>query len=530
MTSREDLERELAETREHVRTLRRALARRGDPPDTELRGGVSVGLSEREALLADAERIAHLGSWVWNVGPDTVFWSNELFRILGYHPDRDEASSQAFFARVHPDDLERVTETAQRGVETGIAERIHYRVLHPDGSIRHVQMDGAMIFDHDGSLRRAVGTVLDVTEQVRLQQRLASAEKLEAIGRLAGGVAHDLNNLMMVVSAISSQLEREAPAAAGELQHAVEAASLLTQRLLSVSGRAQLEPQPMACNDLVAEALEKMVVLLGDRVALVDDLQAESAELEVDSHQMELALLNLLINARDAVTDGGTIVVRTRLLDQDEVEIGIEDDGAGMSADVEARAFEPFFTTKGEGRGTGLGLALARGTVERHGGAITLDTRPGCGTRITIRLPCRRLAKCEGAKSVREQESAARLRVLIVDDEPLVRGALRRLLEAEGHSVEEASCPSECLALAAHHSRSLDLLVCDLVMPEMLGPALVAELRERRTCPGRVLFVTGYGSSAESMLQPGDVVLAKPFRPQDLRSAIVETTAAARER
>jgi len=261
----------------------------------------------------------------------------------------------------------------------------------------------------------------------------------------------------------------------------------------------------------------------------VDDLQAESAELEVDSHQMEQALLNLLINARDAVTDGGTIVVRTRLLDQDEVEIGIEDDGAGMSADVEARAFEPFFTTKGEGRGTGLGLALARGTVERHGGAIALDTRPGCGTRITIRLPCRRSTESESAPAVREQEPSSRLRVLIVDDEPLVRGALRLLLEAEGHSVEEASCPSECLALAARHSRSLDLLVCDLVMPEMLGPALVAELRERRTCPGRVLFVTGYGSAAESMLQPGDVVLAKPFRPQDLRSAIEETAAAVQE-
>ena len=526
MPSIDDLERELAETREQVRALQRALARREDPADSELRGRVSVGLSERETLLAEAERIAHLGSWVWNVDADTVFWSDELFRILGYDLDRDQPSRQGFFDRVHRDDLERV-KVAQRSVESGIAERVHLRIVRPDGSIRHVQVDEAMVYAPDGSLRRVVGTVLDVTEQRRLQQRLANAEKLEAIGRLAGGVAHDLNNLMMVVSAISTQIEPEEPAAAAELHRAVEAASLLTQHLLSVSGRAQLETQPTGCDELVTEALHKMRALLNQQVDLVADLRAKSIELDVDADQMELTLLNLLINARDAVAERGTIAVRTRSVGSGQVEIAVEDDGAGMTAEVEARAFEPFFTTKGEGRGSGLGLARARGTVERHGGSIAIDTTPGRGTRVSIRLPGRP-RRPEQAPPPRAEQPGPPLRVLVVDDDAMVRRAIRRLLEADGHSVQEASRPSEALALATGQSPQLDLLVCDVVMPEMLGPALVAELRARSTCPDRVLYVTGYGSPAETMLQPGDVLLSKPFRPQDLRAAIRETAVRSR--
>ena len=390
MPSIDDLERELAETREQVRALQRALARREDPADSELRGRVSVGLSERETLLAEAERIAHLGSWVWNVDADTVFWSDELFRILGYDLDRDQPSRQGFFDRVHRDDLERV-KVAQRSVESGIAERVHLRIVRPDGSIRHVQVDEAMVYAPDGSLRRVVGTVLDITEQRRLQQRLANAEKLEAIGRLAGGVAHDLNNLMMVVSAISTQIEPEEPAAAAELHRAVEAASLLTQHLLSVSGRAQLETQPTGCDELVTEALHKMRALLNQQVDLVADLRAKSIELDVDADQMELTLLNLLINARDAVVarpGPRNIEIETRLATSgDHIQVLFTDNGVGMSPAESAHIFEPFYTTKEPGQGTGLGLATSQRIVQQHGGNIEAVSQPGKGATFIVRLP-----------------------------------------------------------------------------------------------------------------------------------------------
>ncbi len=629
-----------------MRELQRALARDESTEPPQQRGEVPVGLSEREALLAEAERIAQLGSWVWNVGPDTVFWSDELFRILGFDPDTDQASTEAFFDRVHPDDRERVATTSQRGVETGISERVHFRVLRPDGTIRHVQMDGAMVFEPGGGLRRVVGTVLDqtdaieaatsraraenvlavieqlpdvgvvevdattgerrwsagvrsilglapdapadadtfmsrvhpddrgllakardetlddgqpqhvdfrillpsgerryargmgrpqrdadgnivglvsvvidVTEQRRLEQRLAVAEKLEAIGRLAGGVAHDLNNLMMTVSTLGARLRPLAPAAADDLDGAVEAAKGLTHRLLSVSGQAPLDLRAVECNDLVRQAIDGTASALGDGIEVVTELCDSAGTIRVDARQIEQAMHNLLLNANDALGGRGRITVRTKLRDDTAVLITVEDDGAGMTDDVQARAFEPFFSTKGAGMGSGLGLSLVRGTVERHGGSVELTTRPAQGTSIAIALPRRNAALAPVATPASPVERAC-LRVLVVDDNDAVRGALRRMLEAQGHTVEEAALPSECLALATELSPSLDLLVSDLVMPEMLGPALVAELRSRRICPAHVIYVTGYGSSAQAMLEPSDIVLTKPFSSDHMREAI----------
>jgi CheY-like chemotaxis protein len=294
----------------------------------------------------------------------------------------------------------------------------------------------------------------------------------------------------------------------------------MTQHLLSVSGSARLEQRPVCCNQLVQAACDQARGLMGEHVALTTSLSTEPAGLEVDPHQMEQVLLNLILNARDATPGAGTIVVSTRTIAEDRVEIAVEDDGVGMSDEVQARAFEPFFTTKAAGRGTGLGLALVRGTVERHGGTVELCSRLGRGTRVAFQLP--RRPPVERAPSAPRDEPSTPLCVVVLDDNDMVRGALCDLLRAGGHTVGEAALPSECLALIEERWPSVDLLVCDLVMPEMLGPSLVALLKESGLCPRRVVYVTGRGAPAEAMLAPGDIVLHKPVTAEQLAAAFAE--------
>jgi len=648
------LRREVQTLRQRVAELQRQKARAHGPDGAEGGGGSEPSsVSAREELLVEAERIAHVGSWVWDLETGAVSWSDEMFRILGYDPERDLATSEAFFARVHPEDRQRVEQASAAGVATGVAEQVDYRITRADGQIRYVSMDGAMLFDAAGKLRRMVGTVLDrtdertlqqkmqssfelleeaqsiaqmgnwtfdlvsrhcewslgmyrmfgidpgtpaspelflssvlpeereritnmhqravsgdwteevecrfaktsgeirhcrvrtvarslagqlrefrgtvidITDQAQLAQRLAQVGKTEAVARLAGGIAHDFNNLLTVIGA-NLELWSERAGADGEIRdarRAVQSARSLTDRLLTLGRRAPLAKRVVDTNELVTRTVDLLRRVIGDSVRLVLALGTSVPAICVDPTLIEQALINLVINARDAMPHGGTVTLCTRgLLPLSLVEISVSDDGPGMADEVKSRVFEPFFTTKGE-RGTGLGLPTALATVEQHGGSLEVDSERGRGSRFRLCLPAH---ATERPASLAPEVERAELRevgreILVIEDEPLVAAVVARSLERNGHRPLLAHRPSEALRLWDAHP-GVALVICDVSMAEMRGPELVGLLRKSGR-EFRVIYVTGY--QAEGALDTqGERVLTKPFSPRELLRAVSEISIA----
>jgi len=656
----EGLAREVVALREQVAELQRQLGRFAQEGASRPMSGMTMSMSEREELLLEAERIAHMGSWVWDVESGAVSWSDELFRILGYDPERDRPSAEAYFQALHPDDRAAVMAASSEVAVTGIAPRASYRVLRPDGSVRHVQSHGAALFDGQGELKRVVGTLLDVTEareqgarlehalqlledaqelahlgtwesdlttgriewspelyrilglspdlrpsretliaathpedratllshvedllaarlegteppidirlvrpdgavrhvRIRsrserdaegrvvsrrgivldvtdatlLHQRLARAEKMETIGRLAGGVAHEFNNIMTVIH-VGADLLAEAPTPDPEIlaqtRAAVASARELTSRLLAFGRQSTLRPRRVDLNEVVRDTLRLVTRVLGAHIAVDVALDPALPGATLDPHLTGQALINLLLNARDATPRGGRILVSTRALRGPAgttVEIGVRDGGHGIDAAVRDRIFEPFFTTKHEGHGTGLGLAMVQGAVEQQGGTVAFESGPS-GTLFVLRFP----GDGEAVASVPQPTARAApraLRILVVEDQPHVAMLVQKLLERSGHAVATALLPSQALAWYRDNRHAVDLIISDVLMPEMSGVELVERLAADGALPP-VLFMSGYGAEASHAIGPDRVILAKPFTLAELAQAIGRVMGAA---
>jgi signal transduction histidine kinase/ActR/RegA family two-component response regulator len=379
-----------------------------------------------------------------------------------------------------------------------------------------------------GRLSAFRGTVVDITDQAQLAQRMAQIGKTEVVARLAGGIAHDFNNLLTVIGA-NLELWSERTGADGEIRdarRAVQSARSLTDRLLALGRRAPLAKQVVDTNELVTRTVDLLRRVIGDRVQLVLELGTSVPAICVDPTLIEQALINLVLNARDAMLQGGTVTLSTRgLAELSLVEIGVSDDGPGMADEIKSRIFEPFFTTKGE-RGTGLGLPTALATVEQHGGSLEVDSERGRGSRFRLCLPANTTTRPASlAPEVEHTELREIAReILVVEDEPLVAAVVARSLERKGHRPLLAQRPSEALQLWDAHP-SVELVICDVSMAEMRGPELVGLLRKS----GRefsVIYVTGYQAEG-SLDTQGERVLTKPFSPRDLLRAVSESSLAA---
>jgi signal transduction histidine kinase len=365
------------------------------------------------------------------------------------------------------------------------------------------------------------------TELRTREERLVQSQKMEAVGRLAGGVAHDFNNLLTVINGYAHLLVGRLPAAdpnrrvAEKMLQAGERAADLTRRLLSFSRKQMVQPAVLDLNDVVRDAESMLRRLIGEEVRLRCELGDGLARVEADRSQIQLAILNLALNARDAMPAGGELLIRTAP-DRDGVVLEVTDDGVGMDEETRRRAFEPFFTTKEPGKGTGLGLSSVYGIVRQAGGEVTLESAPGRGTRARIRLP---RAEERAAPSEAEPERASARggeTILVVEDEPEVRELAAHALRGFGYRVLEARSGEEALARWPR-ADGVDLLLTDVVMGGMRGPELAARMRAAR--PGlRVLYVSGY-AEAESEGAAG-VFLAKPFRPEALAARVREALAA----
>ncbi|HAH08378.1 MAG TPA: hypothetical protein DCM05_17940 [Elusimicrobia bacterium] len=391
---------------------------------------------------------------------------------------------------------------------------------------RPTEDDALMIFI-------AVGQLGEAVHRQRLTEQLRHSQKMDAVGRLAGGIAHDFNNLLTVILGFGGFLRRhlrdspEPLSDAEEILRAAESASGLTRQLLAFSRRQKLVLKPLRLDELAGRMAKMLRRILGEHIELRLDLQPGPPLIEADAGQLEQVLVNLAVNARDAMPQGGVLTLSVRTVrpgdahcgcpepaDKVFVQLGAADTGTGMSEEVRARLFEPFFTTKEPGRGTGLGLSVVYGIVSQHGGRIRVESAPGKGAAFHLCFPpSARPAEPEGAAAAEPPGGSESL--LVVDDDASVRSLVVRALSSRGYQVAAASSPAEALAL----DLPVDLLVTDVVMPGMNGARLARELKARR--PGlRILYISGYADLPDEELQSLTPLLHKPFGPEDLARAV----------
>ncbi len=394
----------------------------------------------------------------------------------------------------------------------------------------------------DGQVVGMVVAALDVTDQARLERQVRESQKLEAIGRLAGGVAHDFNNMLMAISGFALLVRDGLPKGSPlrghveQILRASERTTRLTRQLLAFSRRQVLLPELVDVGRLVQDAAQLLRHLIGEHIELRTEVPSRSPQVYADAAQLEQVLVNLVVNARDAMPEGGALTVRVAAEEVEAsqaaaldlaagpyVTVTVSDTGAGMDAATAARVFEPFFTTKEPGQGTGLGLATAYGIVRQSGGQVTVDSAPGAGTTFTLHLPhacCAAHLEQPSPGRAPAPRTASHARVLVVEDEPLVRQLVVEVLEGAGHTVLQAEHAAQALALCEDPANAIDLLVTDVVMPGSSGLLLAERARALRPAL-RVLFMSGYLEGLESPLAAmGDAFLEKPFRPARLLEAV----------
>ena len=448
---------------------------------------------------------------------------------------------------VHVNDRAEVAARINRnGVLRQPTPPLEVRMLKLDGGTISVETVG-MPFTLDG--QQAVLTIMrDLSERKRLEDHVRQAQRMEAVGQLAGGIAHDFNNLLTVITSYSAMLLSEQStgpevrADLEEIKGAADRAAALTRQLLAFSRRQLLQPRVLDVNELTLN-LEKMLRrLLREDIELVTALDPALGMVHADPGQLEQVIVNLAVNARDAMPDGGRLTIETANVTLDHgfgalpeggpgehVMLAVSDNGHGMSDEVKAHIFEPFFTTKETGKGTGLGLSTVYGIVQQSGGSISVCSAPGRGTTFRIYLPLATVARARReAPAVRVPVSIGSETILLVEDEERVRRAARRILEGSGYSVLEAATGAEAVRLCETHPTAIGLVITDMVMPEMGGRELFAHVARLRP-EAKILFMSGYTEDAalhDDMLAPGAMFLDKPFTPVTLTRKVREALAA----
>ncbi len=476
---------------------------------------------------------------ILNVDGTIRYVSPSHERLLGYA--LDELVGQNALMFVHPDDCARVREALEKLDNPGALE---FRFLHKDGSWRVVESFGRNL-SHLPGVSGVVVNSRDITERRRLEEQLHHSQRLDAVGRLAGGIAHDFNNLLMVITGHSQMLlEGMHPAdpARADLEQVVKAAERatdLTQQLLAFSRRQAVRSIVLDLNVLVQDMERMLRRVMGEDIELVTNLNPALQPVRADPGQIEQVILNIALNARDAMTGGGRLTLETSNVEVTEtnergssgppsgeyVVLSVADNGAGMDSEVQSRVFEPFFTTKAHG--TGLGLSTSYGIIRQAGGDIWVDSKPGGGTTFRIYLPAAEQAAEEMALPQLNRGIHGSETILLVEDEDGVRRVVETMLKRRGYNVLSSASSIDAIAIADRHAGEIDLLITDMVMPGMSGPKMAESLTERRPSL-KVLFVSGYGDSIGS--QAGAAFLQKPFSTEDLALKIREVLRPAAER
>jgi PAS domain S-box-containing protein len=454
-------------------------------------------------------------------------------RILGYTPE--ELQSTSSLDQIHPDDRNLVEEAAREARTGGVGRTIQYRMRHKNGAWHILESGASGVLNAHGHVEKLIIVNRDVTARRNLEEQFRQAQKMEAVGRLSGGVAHDFNNLLGVIIGYAEFLQEQLDSqntlrsSVDEILNAGKRAAALTRQLLAFSRQQVLDPKVIDLNGAVSDMEKLLRRLIGEDVELSTQLASDLGRVKADQGQLEQVVMNLAVNARDAMPEGGKLIIATENMVMDEafvrrypypvqpgpyVCLSVADSGIGMDAETKARAFEPFFTTKEKGKGTGLGLSTVYGVVKQSGGYIDIFSSPGAGTTFKIYLP--RIDEAVnlpapgqgGAGSFEGKET-----VLLAEDEASLRRLTRTTLEQSGYKVLEAKDGVEALAMSETCDLPIDLLLTDIVMPGMGGLALAQELTRRRP-ELRVVYMSGYtgqGVGTQGPIDPGTDFLPKPF-------------------
>jgi PAS domain S-box-containing protein len=503
-------------------------------------------LRESERKLAEAQRIGKVGSFSWDMARNATSFSREAVRLLGTGPAAaiaDSGGMQAFLECICPEDRPSLAASFERVIAARAAtSKDTFRVAREDGVFRTFQSVAEWEYDSGGHPLRVTGTLQDVTQQRALEEQLRQSQKMEAIGRLAGGVAHDFNNLLTVILGHTELLleafDPEDPRR-DDLQEVLRAAGRggdLTRQLLTFSRQRMVQPKQVDLAEVVEDAYKMLRRLVGEDVELAISHSSGPVLAMVDPGQLEQVLVNLVVNARDAMPNGGRLSVTTArttvdaalaelhpaLHPGDYVVLAVSDSGHGMSSETRARIFEPFFTTKEAGRGTGLGLATVFGIVEQAGGHTLVYSEVGAGTTFKVYLPSVKTGVAAAAEKKAAPAARGHETILLVEDDDTVRRFARRALESQGYRIVEAASAARALALEETHTGPLDLLLTDVVMPGANGRELAEAIESRR--PGLpVLFTSGYTPDVlvhHRVSELGAPFLEKPFSSAGLAAAV----------
>jgi hypothetical protein len=484
-------------------------------------------LWESRDRLAMAISATDLGTFYCDLTTGKLVWSDAAKRQFGL-AHTSEITWEKFIGSIHPEDRARI-EAGVRNAQPALDDRraTEFRAVGiEDGVERWLNIWGHTFFGPDGRPVRHIGVSLDVTERKHLEEQFRQAQKLESVGRLAGGVAHDFNNLLTIITGYSemalADISGQHPLhdAMLEIAEAAARASTLTRQLLTFSRRQITEPRQIVLNGLVRGFERMLARLLGEEIELVLALGADESSVMADPGQLEQVIMNLAVNAHDAMPHGGKLVIETSMIEAGEqperwVALTVTDTGIGMTPEVKAHLFEPFFTTKGPGKGTGLGLSTVWGIVQQSGGTIRVEGEPGRGTSFKILLPAVEPKPRHKEAAAEGNSPCGQETILLAEDEPGVRNYARQILEKHGYTILPAGNGREALLAARQYAGEIQLLLTDVVMPQMGGAELAAAFASVRP-DTRILCMSGYSERLWPGAQAGRNYIQKPFTPSAL--------------
>jgi PAS domain S-box-containing protein len=505
---------------------------------------VESRLRQNEERTRFALSTARMGIWEMDLAHNELLSADTLRPLFGIGPEEGPADLQSCQERIHPDDRTLVVHELERAVAARRDYAVTFRVKWPDGSVHWIDGRGHVLYDDAGAPVSVLGVAIDVSERKELEAQLLQAQKMEGIGQLAGGVAHDFNNLLTAILGysmlVSESLPAESPSCRDveEIIKASERAAGLTRQLLAFSRKQVFEPTTVHLNTLIRDMSQMLGRLIGEDIQLVTTLDADLAVVRADAGQLQQVVMNLAVNARDAMPGGGQLIIETANVELDDayllhhavatpgryVRVVVSDTGVGISDEIRPHLFEPFFTTKEKGRGTGLGLATVYGIVQQSGGYIWVYSEPGEGATFKVYLPASDGQIDEPQRTTDVVTSRGSEVVLVVEDEDAVRRLASLVLRRAGYRVLEAADPKEAEALVATEREPFDLLISDVVMPGSSGPVLFERLAARQPAL-RVLFMSGYTDDAvirQGRLQAGAAFLQKPFTGEVLLRKVRE--------